>query len=257
MPSRCLFAVGVIVATAASATAQPAGDADDASSPHDSVAARLAHDDAFTPMIVRAGGGPGGFAFAAATWDSVRNRGALDVAGELAVWGPIRIVARVDDATRESARPGAGVGVTLLDEARHGVASTAYLVYKAEGWTAPDGELEAQLAFAKSLGAVRTTFDVAYGQDPEGDDFDGEVALAAHIAPVPGVIVGVSGRYRDSLGSHAEETAMKRELIAGATSTFTHGRYAVSGLLGVAAVETASMPMTTGPAAIVSFGTAF
>lgn len=252
MLSRWAVALA-IVTTAATAVAQP-----DTSSSHGATqAARLAHDDAFTPAIARARGGPGGFVLAAVAWDSVRDRAALDLDAEVTVWGPIRVVARVDDATRDTARPGAGIAVAFLDEARHGVAASAYLVYKAEGWTAPDGEIEGQVAFARTLGRVRATLDVAYGQDPEGDDRDAEAAIGAHIAPVPGVIVGVAGRYRDALGSHAEETVMKRELLAGAAATFTHDRFAVSGLLGIAAVETASMPLTTGPAAIISVGAAF
>jgi hypothetical protein len=239
-------------------TATPAAADDvDGIEPHVALAARLANDGAFTPTVARAGHGDGAAVIVSSQWDGARDRATLDVGGELQIWGPIRVVARVADVTREDARPGAGVGVAILDEARHGVASTAYLVYKAEGWTAPEGEIEAQLAFGRKLGPVRGTAAIAYGQDPEGDDRDGELALAAHVAPLDALVVGVAGRYRDALGSKAEETIMKRELIGGATATYTFDRFAISALAGVVAVETATVPWTTGPAATLSVGAAF
>jgi len=244
------------LAAVIAALALPASAAAEPERPPTATARTLAAEGGFTPVIARAGGSVGGAAIAATSWDGARGRAALDVAGEVQIYGPIRIVARVDDLTRATARPGAGIGVRLLDETRHGVATTAYLVYKAEGFTAPEGELEATVAFGRRLGPIRAGAALAYGQDLEANDRDAEVAVMALAEPAPGVFAGVTGRYRDSLGSRGEAT-MVRDLIAGVTATWTVDRFAFTALAGLAGVETLAAPFTTGLATTLSLGAAF
>jgi hypothetical protein len=136
------------------------------------------------------------------------------------------------------------------------VSSTAYLLYKTEGFTEPEGELEATLSFARHLGPVRAGLSVAYGQDPEGNERDGEVAAVAHVEPVHGVFAGVVGRYRDALGSRGEAGVI-RDVIAGATGTFAIGRFAITGLAGIAGIQTQTTSMRTGLAATLAVGAAF
>ena len=220
-----------------------------------SLSRRLAGDAAFTPGMLRAHDDASGFVVAATSLDGARDRAQLDALGEAHVYGPIRLIVRVADVFRDTARPGIGAGVQVLDEARHGISSTAYLQYKTEGFTEPEGELELVLAFGRRFGPLRAAVDLAYGQDPEGNERDGELALAGHAELVRGLFAGGVARYRDALGSTKE--AIVRDGFGGATATLAFGRFGVTAMAGVAMVELRDMPRQVGPAATLAIGAAF
>ncbi len=215
----------------------------------------LAADAVFTPGLLRARDGGTGFVVAATEWSGASDRVRLDVAGEARVLGPVRLVVKVADAFRESARPGIGAGVQWLDEAKHGVASSAYLFYKTEGFTEPEGEVELVVAFGRKLGPLHTSLDLAYGQDPEGNERDGELAVAAQLQPRRNLFTGVVGRYRDALGSRKE--LVIRDGFGGLSSTLVTGRFALTAMAGVAMVETQHAATEVGPAATLAIGAAF
>jgi hypothetical protein len=219
------------------------------------IAHELAADAVFTPGMLRARDGGKGFVVAATEWSGASDRVRLDVLGEARVLGPVRLVVKVADAFRDSARPGIGAGVKWLDETKHGVGSTAYLFYKTEGFSEPEGELEAVVAFGRTLGAVRASLDLAYGQDPEGNERDGELAVAAQLEPRRGLFTGVVGRYRDALGSRKE--AVVRDGFGGLSATLAAGRFGVTGMAGVAMIETQLTGTAVGPAATLAIGAAF
>jgi hypothetical protein len=237
--------VAVLLASSATASADDFG-----------VTRKLAEDSAFSPGFLRAHDDGGtAYAIATTTLDGASDRVKLDALGEVRVYGRFRLLVRVQDAFGDVAKPGIGAGVQLLDEARHGVASTAYLQYKTEGFTEPEGELEAVIALSKRLGPVRTSLDVAYGQDLEGNERDAELAIGGQIELRRGLFAGVTGRYRDGLGTTKEPIA--RDGIGGGTATITFGRFAISALAGVAMVETRGTARQYGPAATLALGTAF
>ena len=220
------------------------------------VAEALARDAAFTPNLLRAHDGTAaGFVVASTAWSGPSDRVQLDALGEVRVYKQLRLIVRVADAFRDTAKPGIGAGYQFLDEARHGVSSTAYLQFKTEGFTEPEGELEAVLAFGRRFGAVRALLDVAYGQDPEGNERDGELALAAQVQARRGLHAGVTGRYRDALGSTKE--AIARDAFGGAAATFAAGRFAVTGMLGVAMVQLHDADAEVGAAATLAIGAGF
>ena len=216
------------------------------------IAARLADQAAFTPGVSRAAGGSS-FVNAVTSWSGASDRVQVDATGEAQLVGPVRLVVHVEDAFRDTARPGIGVGVQLLDERRHGAAATAYLHYKTEGFSEPEGELEAVIALGKQLGRLHAVVDVAYGQDPEGAERDGELAIAAQVEARPGLFTGAAVRYRDALGTTKE--AIARDGFGGATSTLAVGSLAVTAMVGVAMVE--SSVRRYGPSATVAVGAVF
>ena len=165
---------------------------------------------------------------------------------------------RVDNVT-DKARPGIGAAVQFLDEGKHGAAASAYFTYKAEGFTEVEGELEGLVSFGKQLGPVRGTFNLAYGQDPEGNERDGEVALGLHVEPLRGLFTGVIGRYRDALGSRGDKsTGILRDVLGGASATYVVGRFGVTAMAGFSGVETVtSGSMQTGAAAALAVGAVF
>ena len=215
-------------------------------------------DDAFTPAIKNAEGHGRGIATAVAGWNGAAHHSAVDLNGEVQVFGPVRLVLRVDNVF-DVARPGIGGAVQWLDERKHGVAASAYFVYKAEGFTEAEGELEGLIAFGKQLGAVHGTLNLAYGQDPEGRERDGEIALALHVEPVHGAFAGVMGRYRDALGSHGDKaTGILRDALGGVTAGYAIGNVGVVATAGIAGIETVtSGSMTAGAEVGLAVGAVF
>lgn len=223
------------------------------------VAARAAaDDDVFTPGLAHSTGHGRGIATVTGGYNGVSKKGTVDLAGEVQVYGPFRLVLRVDNLF-DKGRPGIGAAAQFLDEGRHGVSSSAYFLYKAEGFTEGEGELEALVAFGKHLGPVHGTLNLAYGQDPEGVERDGEAALGLHVEPIPGLYTGVVGRFRDALGSNGDKaTGVLRDVLAGASATYAVGSFGVTATAGFSGIKTVtSGAMQTGAAAALSVGTVF
>lgn len=237
--------------------------ADETAAP--AIAARApANDDSFTPGLTHASGPPRA---GIATTLTVNGAGSstvttLDLGGEIQVWGPFRLVLQVANATASNngdARPGIGAAAQILDEQKHGVAGSAYFLYKAEGFTEAEGELEALVSFGKQLGAVHGTLNLAYGQDPEGNERDGEAALGLHVEPIRGLFTGVVGRFRDALGSNGDKgTGVLRDALGAVSATYAIDRFAVTALAGFAGVKTlTSNGMETGAYAAFTVGAVF
>jgi hypothetical protein len=255
--SRALF-TSVVALTVSSA--RPA-HADPSDAPID-LEAGVAHapvaDDAFTPGLKNAEAHGRALATAIASWNGAEHDTTVDLNAEAQLFGPLRLVVRVDDVF-DTARPGIGAAVQWLDERKHGVSSSAYFVFKTEGFTETEGEFEGLVAFGKQLGAVHGTLNLAYGQDPDGRERDGEVALALHIEPARGVTAGVLGRYRDALDSNGDKgTGILRDALGGVSCGIALGNFGIVGTVGYAGVETLTVrSMTGGAEAAMSIGAMF
>jgi len=190
----------------------------------------------------RAGDG-NGFVLAQSDWNSVTGL-ALSGDAEIPVWNGLRAVLRIQDIAG-NARPGAGLAYVLAPYA------TAYLLYKAEGFSEPEGEIEGAIALAHGPFAGSLTF----GQDADAKNRDIEGALAVRFAISDRISAGGLVRYRDALGTTGEPLA--RDGIAGAAATIWWDRMAVNLVAGVAGVQRVGDRFATGPAATLAIGAAF
>jgi hypothetical protein len=216
----------------------------------------LAQDSAFAPTIARADGRGGALATGVMNYDRATRATTLDLAGDVELLGPLRLTLRVDNVASHG-RPGIGGSYQFLSEAKHGVSSTAYLAYKTEGFTEVEGEFEGLVAFGKTFGRVRGVFNVAYGQDADGKERDGELALHAHTPIGTSVLVGATARYRDALGSGGDAGVI-RDGFGGLTGTVAAGPVGITAMAGVAGVQTTGMTsMTFGPSVTLAVGTGF
>ena len=250
-----------LLGLAPASVAYAGSEADDTAAA-DLAARGPANDDSFTPGLTHASGPARASIVSALTLNGAGHTTTLDINGELQVWGPFRLVMRVDNVAASNngkARPGIGAAVQMLDEGKHGVAGSAYFSYKAEGFTEAEGELEGLLSFGKQFGAVHSTLNLAYGQDPEGNERDGELALGLHIEPIRGLFTGVIGRYRDALGSNGDKgTGVLRDALGALSATYAIGRFGVTASAGLAGVKTTtSNGMQTGAQAAFGVGAVF
>jgi hypothetical protein len=192
----------------------------------------------------RAGEGAG-FALARSDWNSTEGL-SLGANVEMPVWHHVRAVLRVEDLGNNG-RPGAGLAYVLAPYA------TAYVLYKAEGFSEPEGEIEAALALARGPLAGSVT----YGQDVDAKNRDVEGALAARGEVAHNLFAGALARYRDALGTTGE--ALARDGFGGATATLVVDRLAFTAMAGVAGVQKNGTGETfhAGPAATLAIGAAF
>src|ERR1044071_6803372 len=111
------FVVGSLVLSASASLAH--ADAADDSVTAETVSARAAaNDDSFTPALTHATGPQLAAVAATTTLDGATHANTVDLNGEVRVWGPARLVLRVDNvfgAGGGRARPGIGAAVQLLD----------------------------------------------------------------------------------------------------------------------------------------------
>jgi hypothetical protein len=256
------MAVALPLVLSASASLAHADAADDSVNDGAASAHAAANDDSFTPGLTHSTGPQLAGVAAIATLDGATHTNVVDLNGEVQVFGPVRLVLRVDNVFASSngkARPGIGAAVQLLDERKHGVASSAYVSYKAEGFTEAEGEIEGLVSFGKQLGPVHGTLNLAYGQDPDNVERDGEIALGLHVEPVHGLFTGVVGRFRDALGSNGDKgTGILRDALAAATATYVFGRVGLTASAGIAGVKFLGKDsMQAGAEAAFSVGTVF
>jgi hypothetical protein len=236
----------------------------------DSVAPVAARDpanaDSFTPALTRAA--LIGHAIVTSTMSYseplAKDQTTVDLNGEIAIYGPLRLVLRVDSIFGEKARPGIGGAVQFLKERDQGVDASLYVAFKTEGFTETEGEIESVVSFAKQMGDVHGTLNLAYGQDPDNVERDGELALGLHIEPLRGLFTGLVGRYRDALGSNGDKgTGIIRDALGGVAATYAIGRFGVTGSAGFAGIKTVATatapakPMQFGPQAALAVGAVF
>lgn len=259
-------AAGVLLPLAAAAVAR-AQDRDDGERP----AARASWSDstaqaavagAFLPLTL-APSVPAqtGQIASVAGYDGARGSAAMETHAELRVWGPLalRVGARVSDGT-SGARPLVGARLQLLSRARHGVDGAVGVFYRPEGLTEPEGEIETVVSLGARRGAGSALLNLAYGQDPEGRERDGEVraALLWHWGRLT---TGLDGRWRFDLGSERAKLAAAGEptfdVAAGPVATVALGPLALSAHAGASVLRRVGGPVQTGVIALGGVGAAF
>lgn len=265
-PNRLMFSCGLgssaAVAFAVLAlSASPVRAEESAPLDVAAVSRTLSSDGAYSPLLH----GPSssghqlgrGFAQVSAGYNTITEEESLDVSAHVHLFSRFSLIAQVSNITGEEPRPGVGGAAHILDELESGVELTGYLLYKAEGFSEPEGEIELLASLGKTFGAVRGVANLAYGQDPDGNERDGEVALAASVHPIEPLFAGLVARYRDALGSHGE-LGVVRDLFAGASATIAIDRFGISALAGLSEIETsATDSFEAGASASLTVGAAF
>jgi hypothetical protein len=201
-----------------------------------SVVARSASVGCFLPLTQAAAlDSQGAYGLASAGYDGARKGAMFEAAAEVRVWGPIAVRAGAvltgAAGTEQRLRPSLGARLQALHEDRHGIDGSLAVVYRPEGLTEPEGELETVLSAGAHLGSNYLLANLIYGQDPEGNERDGEVRLAG-LRPVSArVLLGFDGRLRFALGTPAPGSRAAGEpsldLLVGPAATVVLGRLAL------------------------------
>jgi hypothetical protein len=173
------------------------------------------------------------YAVGLAGYDSARRTGTFETAAEVRVWGPLAVRGGAVYTNGDRVlRPSFGGRAQLLHEARQGVDGALGVFYRPEGLTEPEGEIESVLSLGAHAGRTYLLGNLLYGQDPEGNERDGELRLAA-LRPIRSrFVIGFDGRLRFDLGSNPAKLAQRNEAtldaLLGPSATALLGPIAVS-----------------------------
>jgi hypothetical protein len=181
-------------------------------------------------------------AFGLGGYDTARKAGVFEANAEVRIWGPISVRGGAVHTTgSDTLRPTFGARFQALRESVHGFDGSVGVFYRPEGLTEPEGEIEAVFAAGMHLGRTYAVANVLYGQDPEAQERDGEVRLAALHPVGERLFLGVDSRLRFDLGSDSAKLAAHGEptldVLGGPAATLLLGPVALLAQGGASAIR--------------------
>jgi hypothetical protein len=161
-------------------------------------------------------------------YDTAHKSAIGTIVAEVRLWGPIAIRGGVEySPIRNEPRPTIGGRVQLLRQDRHGVDGAFSVFYRPEGFTEPEGEIESYISLGRRFDRVALLGNLVYGQDPEGNERDGEVRVGA-LYGEGRFTLGVDARFRFAIGTQKGTMAAaepKLDLLAGPVAMATVGPF--------------------------------
>jgi hypothetical protein len=101
--------------------------------------------------------------------------------------------------------------VNLLGQSRQGIDLSTAVFYRKERFTDDEGVVQGVLALGRRFGRIGLFGNLAYAQDPEGDDREGEVSLAMLYATSARLMLGVESKCRFDLFSTDRKRALRND----------------------------------------------
>ena len=245
------IAVAMILGASAQALAQAeAPESDVVTTPPPEITTAV-RDGALLPSTLSPRvGANAALAFGFAGYDGARSAPLGGATAEVRVWGP--------SSARREARPTIGGRVQLLRQERHGVDGSLSVFYRPEGFTEPEGEIETFVSLGRRFDRISVLGNLVYGQDPEGNERDGELRFASLYAAGRWSF-GVDSRLRFALGAQKSAMAQaepKFDLMAGPIATAAVGPVAFFAQAGPSVLKVTGST-SAGVAALGGVGSVF
>jgi len=253
---------GAIFVLTTSAFAAAESGSDEATPPISKRVQSAAESGQFLPLALSPSVGPSRALVAGfGGYDSAGQAPRVESFAEARVVGPfaLRFGAQWRDE-RQNMAPSIAGRVQILSQAKHGLDGGIALAYKAEGFSELEGEIEVIVAAARSFGSWRLVGNLAYGQDPEGRERDGEFRAAAlwHLGTL--YYLGLDSRGRVNLGAEGEELneheEPKFDFDIGPVLSVALGPLALSAHTGISGVQRGEGETRVGVVALAGLGTA-
>jgi hypothetical protein len=221
----------------------------------------VAGEGAFLPQTLSARvGSTQALGFGSGGYDSSRGGPLIDSAVEVSVWGPValRVQATYSNDAKKM-RPSVAGRAQLLRQERHGIDGAVSVFYKTEGFTEAEGEIETFVSVGRRFEHFSLLGNLVYGQDPEGNERDGEVRAAIwHQGRL--LALGLDTRARFAIGTQhgrAATTEPSFDFLAGPVATVVTGPVALFAQSGPSVFRLAGGPTRAGAAALAGVGAAF
>jgi hypothetical protein len=247
----------IVFGLASVAHAQQVDVAEDA----ESLSLRAAGSGQMSPVVLSATLDSGhGLVLGNGGYDSARSGALFDSIAEVRVWGPIalRAGATYSDDTQRM-RPSVGARVQLLRQEAHGVDGSLSSFFKTEGFDETEGEIESTAAIGHRFGRSYLLGNVAYGQDPEGNERDGELR-ASFLRQQGRFVLGGEGRVRSAIGAqHGTHSAVEPrfDALVGPAAFVTFGTFVAFAEVGPSAVRLPAADTRWGVASLAGLASIF
>lgn len=197
-----------------------------------------------------------------AGYDGARGAAVAQAFAEVQVWRQLALRGGTEFSdTTHRVRPSVGARLQIISQQRHGVDGAVSVFYRAEGFNEPEGEVETVVAIGKRFGRASLFANLAYGQDFDGHERDGELRLAALARVANRLQLGVDGRWRFDLGSQTAKLQASNEptydLDAGPVAALSVGPIAVVAHAGASVVRRVGQDTVLGLIGLAGLGAAF
>jgi hypothetical protein len=194
---------------------------EDRSSSDDESAAHSAEQGAFLVGTMAPAGDrkSPGVAFATGGYDSARREPLMTSTGDMHVAGPLDLrvgLTYTPEAPQGTpqVQPNVGARINLLTQSRQGINLSTGLFYRRERYSGDDGVVQAVLAVSRRFGRLGLFGNLAIASDPtEGDDRDGEVALAMLYETSAHLQLGLESKCRFDLWSSDPKRAVRNDPV--------------------------------------------
>ena len=204
-------------------------------------------------------GATGALAFGFAGYDGARSSPIGGATAEVRIWGPFALRGGAEYSTdRRVARPTVGGRVQFLRQERHGLDGSLSVFYRPEGFTEPEGEIESFISLGHRFERLSVLGNLVFGQDPEGNERDGEIRLAS-LCGVGRWALGLDSRLRFAIGAQRSANAAaepKLDLLAGPVAAAAVGPVALFAQAGPSVLKM-NRDTSVGVAALGGVGSVF
>jgi hypothetical protein len=241
--------------------ARSAGAIDNEQVPKGRPTEQAVSDGGFAPFSMPARvGGTQAFASGFSGYDSSRKGPLAEVAAEVHIWGPVALRGgAIYSNDTDRMRPSVGVRAQFLRQDSHRVDGSLGVFFKTEGFTETEGEIETFASVGRAFDKFTVVGNLVYGQDPEGNERDGEFR-AAIFRQVGRLVLGIDSRARPAIGvQHGKAATMepKFDAVGGPLAMVAIGPMVVIGEVGPSAVKMPNVGTRAGVAAFGGVGSAF
>ena len=198
------------------------------------------------PEVIAPGGGRShAVADVIGGYDSAENTAVLRAIGDVQVIGPLDLrfgVTYTPDAPNGDVQPHFGLRVRALNQKSHGIDMALAVFYRMERFTDDEGLIQGLVSLGARFDRVGVFGHMSYGQDPEGDDREGDVAVAGLYRLSEPLQLGLETHVRFDLFSDDPKREARDDsewdLIVGPTVNYSLGPVALIGQVGFRALET-------------------
>lgn len=178
-------------------------------------------------------------------YDSAEDTAVLRAIGDVQIVGPLDIrfgVTYTPDAPNGDVQPHVGLRLRALWQKQHGIDLAFAAFYRMERFTDDEGLIQGLVSVGRRFDRVGLFGHVSYGQDPEGDDREGDVALAGMYGISQALQLGLESHFRFDLFSDDPKREARDDsewdLIVGPTLNYSLGPVAFIAQVGLRALET-------------------
>lgn len=156
-----------------------------------------------------------------AGYDGAAKQGAASFAAEARIWRGFSLRASAElGGLNENGRPAIGGAYQFLDPRLDPIGLRVSVTYKPEGFTEGEGEIEDVAVFTRLIGEDSLRGFLAWGNDPEFAEEDGEIGGSYLHAFRTDLVAGVSARYRRGFGTH-KASEPNWDTTAGVVAAYT------------------------------------